>query len=123
MSAKVFKLYDKNNNEDNEEGNYYRVFSLKDFFDPDVAILFAGKPFYRLRENIALTAVDVETTTFFEIDLQKLKANNEEFFCLKIVDVSISVRVDLLTIKQHALQTINATVSHEMRNPINSIHC
>jgi len=31
--------------------------------------------------------------------------------------------MDILTVKQHMLETINATVSHEMRNPINAIHC
>jgi len=42
---------------------------------------------------------------------------------LNIVDVTSKVLMDILTVKQHMLETINATVSHEMRNPINAIHC
>ena len=40
---------------------------------------------------------------------------------LQLIDVSNRIRCDVLTGNQQMLQTINATVSHEMRNPINSI--
>ena len=41
--------------------------------------------------------------------------------CLKFTDVTIRIKYDKIEGKQHILETINATVSHEMRNPINSI--
>ena len=40
---------------------------------------------------------------------------------LQILDVSINVRFDLASGEKKMLQMINACVSHEMRNPINSI--
>ena len=62
-----------------------------------------------------------ESKQFFEITLQKLKSNLEEVSCLKFTDVTIKVKHDHIEGKSHILETINATVSHEMRNPINSI--
>ena len=42
---------------------------------------------------------------------------------LQITDVSQKIKAAILKGEQHMLQTINATVSHEMRNPINAILC
>ena len=41
--------------------------------------------------------------------------------CLKFTDVTFKIKYEKIEGKQHILETINATVSHEMRNPINSI--
>jgi len=42
---------------------------------------------------------------------------------MNIVDVTSKVQKNILKVRQYMLETINATVSHEMRNPINAIHC
>ena len=42
---------------------------------------------------------------------------------LQFTDVSSRIKCDFLTGEQQMLQSINAQVSHEMRNPINSILC
>lgn len=58
---------------------------------------------------------------FFEISRQVLEANSKAFTLLRIVDVTVEVKLALETGKQTILQMINAMVSHEMRNPINAV--
>ena len=48
---------------------------------------------------------------------QKLKNN-----ILQIIDISSQVKYDLARGEKKLLSTINATVSHEMRTPVNSIY-
>ena len=45
----------------------------------------------------------------------------KKFRVLKISDITISQRLQISQNQKHVLQMINACVSHEMRNPINSI--
>lgn len=43
-------------------------------------------------------------------------------YVLEIVDISDKIMYQMAKGEQRLLSLINATVSHEMRNPINSIH-
>ena len=47
--------------------------------------------------------------------------DDREYSVLQILDVSTRVRYQKLSEENVQLQTINATVSHEMRNPLNAI--
>lgn len=60
-------------------------------------------------------------TPYFMINITKFILNGVNFTVLKISDVTISVQFDLSQGEKRILQLINACVSHEMRNPINSI--
>jgi signal transduction histidine kinase len=42
-------------------------------------------------------------------------------FCLQIIDISPSIKLKRLNDENKTLEQVNATVSHEMRNPLNSI--
>ena len=97
LSAKVFKMYNKNN-QMNESlvDQYSRYYSLKEFFDSDQAPTINHKQFFYAKEG---TVMDVETTEFFEVNLQTLEANNDQFNCLNIVNVSSRVRIDVLTVR------------------------
>ena len=46
----------------------------------------------------------------------------EMFQVLKIIDVSKDILYERANAEKRLLALINATVSHEMRNPINSIN-
>ena len=46
---------------------------------------------------------------------------NKKQFLIQIIDVSAKIMYDIANGEKKFLQLINATVSHEMRNPINSI--
>ena len=47
--------------------------------------------------------------------------NNKINTILKFTDVSSSIRYNIATAEKKLLNLINATVSHEMRNPLNSM--
>jgi len=49
--------------------------------------------------------------------------DSEDFQVIQIQNVTSRVRYQNITGEKNLLQMINACVSHEMRNPINSIQC
>ena len=54
---------------------------------------------------------------------QTFVANNQIFRVFQIINISNRIRFEKLIGEKNLLQMANACVSHEMRNPINSIHC
>jgi hypothetical protein len=58
---------------------------------------------------------------FYKVQLQKIQIDGRVLKVLKIVNVTPSIRFFLITGETKVLQMVNACVSHEMRNPINSI--
>ena len=50
-----------------------------------------------------------------------MKSKNNKKFIVQIIDISAHIMHDIAIGEKKFLQLINATVSHEMRNPINSI--
>ena len=70
-------------------------------------------------------AIDVSTTNFYSIKKTEFKvmADNTSFINMQVMDITSRVRFQKLVGEKNLLQMINACVSHEMRNPINSIHC
>ena len=53
--------------------------------------------------------------------MQKLMVENNSYDLVQLIDVSAQVMFDRVIAEKKLLAIINATVSHEMRNPINSI--
>jgi hypothetical protein len=58
---------------------------------------------------------------YFTVKVIKLVCNNETFLVMRINDITISVHFNLSKGEKKILQLVNACVSHEMRNPLNSI--
>ena len=53
--------------------------------------------------------------------MQKITLNLKNYFIFAINEVSNAVRIQRLIGEKKLLEQINAIVSHEMRNPLNSI--
>ena len=62
-----------------------------------------------------------ENQRYVQIKRQKFKSDTRDYDMLKIVDVSMDVLYERSQGEKKLLTVINATVSHEMRNPLNSI--
>ena len=58
---------------------------------------------------------------FFKIKVEEITTGTNKFRVLKISDITVSQRLQMSQNQRQVLQMINACVSHEMRNPINSI--
>ena len=63
-----------------------------------------------------------EDSRFVKFIIQEVEGNEGMMYKLvQIVDVSKSMLYDQVSAKSQFLTLINATVSHEMKNPLNSI--
>ena len=71
--------------------------------------------------NVQLDDNLILNTVFFQIKMQKICLNLQDYFIFVINEVSNSVRIQKLISEKKLLQQINAIVSHEMRNPLNAI--
>ena len=63
----------------------------------------------------------VGTYRFVQIKKSKFLNKNHENIIIQLVDISKSILYDQVKAEIQFKELINATVSHEMRNPINSI--
>ena len=54
--------------------------------------------------------------------MNKIEADNEKEICIQIIDTSSDVLFNNEKSHNELLKTINATVNHELRNPLNSIY-
>lgn len=71
--------------------------------------------------NFMIPEHNDQNQKYFEFKIQKIDVDEKNLTIIQVRDVTSRVIYDILTGKQHILETINATVSHEMRNPLNSI--
>ena len=60
---------------------------------------------------------------YVQIKVAKYFNNGKEKTVVKIVDVSKSIMYEQLHAENQFLAITNATVSHELRNPLQSISC
>jgi signal transduction histidine kinase len=58
---------------------------------------------------------------FYQVKTTALMENDQNSTMIQIIDVSNSVQCDEVKKHNELLNLINATVSHELRNPLNSI--
>lgn len=58
---------------------------------------------------------------YFSVKVKRLELFSNQFKVITIRDQTISVLFDIQKGEQQILRLVNACVSHEMRNPINSI--
>ena len=62
-----------------------------------------------------------EEKRYVQNKFTKFKQDNQEKFMLQIIDVSHGIMYDQQKAENSFLAMINACVSHELRNPLNSI--
>ena len=68
---------------------------------------------------------------FFQIKIMKLRDNpleidgqsdtNDPEIMVQLIDISKKIFIDQLSMERQQMALINSTVSHEMRNPLNSL--
>jgi len=56
------------------------------------------------------------------LKLQKREEDEHDEFAVQLIDISEKILIDGLRTEQKYMTYISATVSHEMRNPLNSIN-
>ena len=56
------------------------------------------------------------------MQVQRIQVNDDTLEVIKIVDVSMMIKYWVANADKNVLEMANACVSHEMRNPINSIN-
>lgn len=54
---------------------------------------------------------------------QVFKDDDQQWVVLQVIDTSAKVQIDREKTDKFIMSMVNATVNHELRNPINSIHC
>ena len=65
--------------------------------------------------------IEDEIHNYFQIRLKRFYMENKEKILVQFIDISKSILYDNQKLQNQALEMINACVSHEMRNPLNSI--
>jgi signal transduction histidine kinase len=64
---------------------------------------------------------DQQDSKYFQVKVSKMQIGGEERTIVQFSDVSDSIRYMEAKTENTVLQMTNATVSHELRNPLNSI--
>ena len=65
---------------------------------------------------------NINKAEFYQVKKQTISLNASEYEILSFYNVSQHVKYKKLIGEKRLLQMINALVSHEMRNPLNSIN-
>ena len=63
----------------------------------------------------------LEANKFVRVENNELKIDEKKYSILQVVDVSSNIMYEKEKGEKNLLSLINATVSHEMRNPLNAI--
>ena len=128
-SRKVFRVFsDKEKNEamssfmnqsQNNVSVQEQLFSLKDFYEKEIEWL--NNIVFQI--IIPFDASNTEENSFKFVQIQRHEVNtySQKNTILQIIDVSQKVLYDKVKGERKLTQIINATVSHEMRNPIHAI--
>ena len=58
---------------------------------------------------------------YYQIKASKIQIENQSSIMLKIIDITVEVMLNKQKTHNKLLSVINSTVSHEIRNPLNSI--
>mmetsp|Transcript_41682 Transcript_41682/g.63696 ORF Transcript_41682/g.63696 Transcript_41682/m.63696 type:complete len:109 (-) Transcript_41682:1514-1840(-) len=68
-----------------------------------------------------LASVLDQDKRFVQLNVKKYIRNDVNYTLIQIIDVSKRLLYNKISAKQEFLQLINSTISHETRNPLNSI--
>lgn len=106
-----------------------KFFSLSDLFEKDFR-LFENKVFKMLEINQTDDMADEDRLddmhkfkkfTYVQIKRSKFKSRLKGHQTIQIIDISVNISYDVAIVERNLLNMINAMVSHELRNPLNSI--
>ena len=97
-------------NDNHEE----QVYSIKDVINSFDRHDIASKVF-------CVQNLDEQDTVYYQIKIKKFERNKEVHTMLQFTNISGSILYKLEKAHNQILEMINACVSHEMRNPLNSI--
>jgi hypothetical protein len=74
-----------------------------------------------LRKLIFIACFDDPATIYYQIKLTQLEKDSKKSHMITFINCSSQVLYDKEKNHSELLMLVNATVSHEMRNPLNSI--
>lgn len=66
--------------------------------------------------------MDLQKQQFYKFFVQQIQVNEETLEVIKVLDVSMMIKFWVANADKNVLEMANACVSHEMRNPLNSIN-
>ena len=69
----------------------------------------------------AAKSTSEELAVYVKIQITRFMQDNEQKSMIQIIDISSTIWFDQSKEEKDLLSLINATVSHELRNPLNSI--
>ena len=113
MGIQALKVY-QNNNQENVENTKY---SLDMLFEMNQQTL--EKRIFSFDPN---DSGDKDCIQYFQIKKQFIEITSTQTQILQIIDISKQTMYNIVNGEKKLLSMINATVSHEMRNPLHSIH-
>ena len=99
-----------------------KYLSLNEIYDEDQK--FLESKIFKMQEILKENDVQqkrILNHKYVQIKKLRYKSNRRYLDLLQIIDISSDIMYDLATGEKKLLALINATVSHEMRNPINSM--
>ena len=94
------------------------TYSMSDMFTKDIDFLESN--IFRLKQDLTINGLKL--FDFVQIKRHEVTTVFSKNVVLEIADISQKVLLDMARGERRLLTLINATVSHEMRNPVNSIH-
>ena len=111
INAGSIRNVDSHNNCDNQ------YFSLEDLFALDSA---------QIENNVYELLVQIESRSqigfkYVQVRKEKIQTWFKKHEVIQIIDVSQKILYEMAVGEKRLFSLINATVSHEMRNPANSI--
>ena len=109
---KAFKIYHNDNATKFISNDLYSLTDIK-----NLNSLTQSKMVFTL----ANMEEDLENTCFYQFKVIKFEKDGIKGELLQINDISSTIRYQKLVSEKKTLESVNATVSHEMRNPLNSI--
>ena len=74
-------------------------------------------------ENNSERLINVAKYRYVQIKKCQIEASLRKSEVIQIIDISSQMMCDKANAERRLMSQINAMVSHEMRNPANSIHC
>ena len=101
-----------------------RTFRMLNMSDEDGEVAEAENAIESItKSNVTTDSQSHKMYKYVQIKRNIYQSGRREHIMLQIIDVSSDIMYDVAQGEKKLLSLINATVSHEMRNPVNSIKC
>jgi signal transduction histidine kinase len=114
LRLKFIQIYDRSKTR--LEPSQINVETKESFSLEDITKIYEARNF---KDKIFLIRSDIDQ--YMQIKFKLLKRKDEDMVMLQFIDISKSILLDIEKASNQILEMVNACVSHEMRNPLNSI--